>query len=685
MAYDQHYRPASQNSVFGLCSSHSYLDGVPFKISSTFRPHAQPQLPPELLHASKPCQALHEEYAFDTEEAVLAWARAREEAKVKAMAAKEAAAKAAQAAAECSTSKDSGENSGSNGKQSGSAENAVKTSEPEVKAVKPPWQLPVGAASLSSSILTPTPIQSFQKKAQSPLVPTNPVDLALFEQEDDPFDNMELQTINDMEELRTLLGGAVDGNSQDPSPNPDSQTLKTVNGGEDTHVNQTPSQDSVSVKSTVASSNVFTSIPGVKMFESKSSDSVSCSTVPSNMNKTDSVLGSSSGTTVDTEADNDYVKIRSDYSQQSVHFQRDCSPVNNSHDGVPGLGGELPQQFADSKAFKPVLPPIRPRGKSVGEGALDGAAAGSLMSSSVSCVTQSSVPHPHHRHSFVGVGMSQSAYAMSTSASGAVDMPVPDFPLTSRHPGYTHIPGSQSRPVDVAASSGYNLYSRHYHNAGSGSPSPVNGVGANRAGLRSAKSNPDLPARGHSPHGSRPNSSSQPWNPYTPLPPTPVPDLPPSSHSPEGLSADRRQTPSPSPRGHTPSPQPPSSSGAVPGGQPDHDPYASLSSEAKTFVNNLTSMGFPRSRVSRAVEKFGVDEREVLDHLLNVDKLVEKKFTPGLAETSLHLFKNDICKAERFLSLYHQFTELGFTGDRIQTALVRHELDRDKALDYLTT
>lgn len=41
------------------------------------------------------------------------------------------------------------------------------------------------------------------------------------------------------------------------------------------------------------------------------------------------------------------------------------------------------------------------------------------------------------------------------------------------------------------------------------------------------------------------------------------------------------------------------------------DPYHSLSREAQIFTDNLTSMGFLRARVARAVEKFGPDEREV--------------------------------------------------------------------------
>ena len=103
----------------------------------------------------------------------------------------------------------------------------------------------------------------------------------------------------------------------------------------------------------------------------------------------------------------------------------------------------------------------------------------------------------------------------------------------------------------------------------------------------------------------------QPWNPYKPLPPTPVSELRSSSSSTESLPTDPQQSPSP----HVPSPSSAtfttSSVAAAPALHPEVDPYHSLSSDAKTFVNNLTAMGFSRSRASRAVEKFGADEREV--------------------------------------------------------------------------
>ena len=57
-------------------------------------------------------------------------------------------------------------------------------------------------------------------------------------------------------------------------------------------------------------------------------------------------------------------------------------------------------------------------------------------------------------------------------------------------------------------------------------------------------------------------------------------------------------------------------------------------------------------------------------------------------QVSLHLilinYHVNVLQAEIFLTLVKQFKELGFTQDKIQDALVNTNLDRDKALDYLT-
>lgn len=85
-------------------------------------------------------------------------------------------------------------------------------------------------------------------------------------------------------------------------------------------------------------------------------------------------------------------------------------------------------------------------------------------------------------------------------------------------------------------------------------------------------------------------STFQSWNRHRPLPPIPTP----ISHS-----------SNPNLESYKVSQLPPSQSVGL------TDPYYSLSAEAQAFTNSLTSMGFLRARVARAVAKFGQDEKEV--------------------------------------------------------------------------
>ena len=41
------------------------------------------------------------------------------------------------------------------------------------------------------------------------------------------------------------------------------------------------------------------------------------------------------------------------------------------------------------------------------------------------------------------------------------------------------------------------------------------------------------------------------------------------------------------------------------------DPYPSMSSEAKSLVDTISAMGFPRACVARAVNKHGSDDKQV--------------------------------------------------------------------------
>ncbi|KAJ8303911.1 hypothetical protein KUTeg_017494 [Tegillarca granosa] len=148
------------------------------------------------------------------------------------------------------------------------------------------------------------------------------------------------------------------------------------------------------------------------------------------------------------------------------------------------------------------------------------------------------------------------------------------------------------------------------------------------------------------------------WNRYSPLPPTP------SAFSPlsPGSSSSSGDLTSPS----------------------EIDPYTLLSKEAQKSVDGLVDMGFSRPRAARAMQKLGQD-KEVIEHLCLVNKLSEEGYDPYQSELALLLFENDSQKARTYLDLSKQFQELGFSRDRIKEALISNDMDRDKALDFLTT
>ena len=464
------------------------------------------------------------QYEYDTEEAVLAWSRAREEAKAKVIADREASerARAAVAAAESSSS-DSDEDTADDSMPLPAPNMSVEVQPAQPQTVKPPWQLQIGA-SASGTILTPIPIQASKKKAQSPMAAKAPVDLALFEQEGDPFDNMELQTIDDMEELRTVLGGAtLEGGSQEQSPHRDNQAVKdasqTMNS--DSELCQSSEEESV-VKSFVASSanNLYVNVvPGpsgmtVSVDEEvlmNSSLSTSVSKASGIVSKPELPSSTTSSFVIEPTNDGDYVQIRSDYSQMSVSFKEETTPIYcNIDEGAEEMvEDEETEQYSNATVFKTALPPIRPRGKSLGsESSLEVAAERS------SSTAVSSHAHPRHRQANMGFAagrMTQSAYIMSSSASGVLDGSGSDISSLDQHHTYSNVPRYRPRPAAVVASPAFSnhIYSR-YENIGPGSHAPVNGVGSGRDVLRNAKSNPDLSLTDHSlRHGSSQCSSSQ--------------------------------------------------------------------------------------------------------------------------------------------------------------------------------
>jgi hypothetical protein len=68
-----------------------------------------------------------------------------------------------------------------------------------------------------------------------------------------------------------------------------------------------------------------------------------------------------------------------------------------------------------------------------------------------------------------------------------------------------------------------------------------------------------------------------------------------------------------------------------------NDPFEELSQYSKDFVNSISSMGFERSRVARAVKHINTDDKKVLDFLLQLQTLEEDGYDCCEAEIALHM------------------------------------------------
>lgn len=113
--------------------------------------------------------------------------------------------------------------------------------------------------------------------------------------------------------------------------------------------------------------------------------------------------------------------------------------------------------------------------------------------------------------------------------------------------------------------------------------------------------------------------------------------------------------------------------------------YSTLSDEAQQFVDFIVAMGFPKMQTIRAVQKLGIDEKLVLDHLCAFSKLTEKGYSEKDVEKSLFLFEGDLENAKSYLVSTMTFRAMGFEEDRISKALVECSLDEEKSLDWLTS
>lgn len=174
----------------------SYLDDVPFKIGDKFKTPAKVGLPigfslPDCLQVVREVQ-----YDFSLEKKTIEWA---EDVKKIQEAQQEAERTAEEAEAKV------------NSKSGPEGDSKMSFSKTHSTATMPPPINPILASLQHNNILTPTRVSSsaMKQKVLSPphtKADFNPAD---FECEEDPFDNLELKTIDEKEELRNILVGTT--------------------------------------------------------------------------------------------------------------------------------------------------------------------------------------------------------------------------------------------------------------------------------------------------------------------------------------------------------------------------------------------------------------------------------------------------------------------------------------------
>ncbi|XP_068856701.1 ubiquitin-associated protein 1-like [Aphelocoma coerulescens] len=168
----------------------SYLDDVPFKIGDKFKIPAKVGLPIGFSLPDSSQLVREAQYDFSLEKKTIEWA---EDIKKIEEAEREAEHKAEEALA--------------NSKAASEDITKMGFSEGPCPEVMPPPINPILASLQHNNILTPTPANSsaVKQKVLSPPHPNTDFNPADFECEEDPFDKLELKTINDKEELKNIL------------------------------------------------------------------------------------------------------------------------------------------------------------------------------------------------------------------------------------------------------------------------------------------------------------------------------------------------------------------------------------------------------------------------------------------------------------------------------------------------
>ncbi|XP_043578322.1 uncharacterized protein LOC122565892 isoform X2 [Bombus pyrosoma] len=109
-----------------------------------------------------------------------------------------------------------------------------------------------------------------------------------------------------------------------------------------------------------------------------------------------------------------------------------------------------------------------------------------------------------------------------------------------------------------------------------------------------------------------------------------------------------------------------------------------LTEEDKKLARHLSDMGFPLSRAARAIRELGgQDNKKIVEYLLAVQALEEIGISGEDAEKALALTEYNQEKAKVYYENLCVLRDLGFPEEKASTALLKCNIDRDRALDFL--
>ncbi|XP_010879149.2 ubiquitin-associated protein 1 [Esox lucius] len=198
----------------------SYLDDVPFKINEKFRCPAKVGLPVGFCLPDCGSVLTNLQYDFSLERRSVRWGAELAEARAAEVRAEQAARAEVEGRAQSPPAQDH---------DGGSADGGRKRRPAEEQETLPPAMNPLMAGLRHNAILTPLPAPARQNAPSVP-VPQY-LNLADFEREEDPFDKLELKTLDDREELRNILQSQPQQPPQSVSPPEAPQPRPASRGG----------------------------------------------------------------------------------------------------------------------------------------------------------------------------------------------------------------------------------------------------------------------------------------------------------------------------------------------------------------------------------------------------------------------------------------------------------------------